>query len=210
MIILKSLPYRVISLLNHPEKITPGKEKRSFATCPRGDLPPRVRRRPSFAALPFCFFAKEDQRQNELASILDIEKELSQEELYLKLLTSCLSKMDLNKDEPLIYVKCPRIPADLEAKIAYRRSNHNPNKKVKVFGYQAMITTSIEVEIGLEVPVECKTSPADDLDGAFLIPEREKLIECHGFSPSLDIANSGFDSIDNFHRGKENRIYSHH
>jgi len=76
----------------------------------------------------------------------------------------------------LIYVRCPRTPADLEAKIGYKRANHNPHKKVKVFGYQAMITTNIEVEIGLELPIGCACSPADELDGSYLVPEREILI----------------------------------
>ncbi|GAJ15579.1 unnamed protein product, partial [marine sediment metagenome] len=89
---------------------------------------------------------------------------------------SCVSKIDLTQDEPLIYVRCPRIPADLEAKISYRRSNHNPHKKVKVFGYQATITTNIQVEIGLELPAGCITTSADKLDGSYLIPEREKLM----------------------------------
>jgi len=40
-----------------------------------------------------------------------------------------------------------------------------------------MITTNIELEIGLELPVGCACSPADELDGSYLISEREKLIE---------------------------------
>ena len=112
-----------------------------------------MKKRSSFIALSFCFLPKEeDQRQSELAHILALEERLSQGGLYLKLLSSHISKIDLTQDEPLIYVNCPKIPADLEAKIGYRRSNHNPNKKVKVFGYQAMITTNIELEIGLELP----------------------------------------------------------
>ena len=181
---LKSLRYRIIDSLNHPSKITLGKERRSFTICPKDDIPPCVKKRPSFIALSFCFVPKEeDQRQSELASILGLEKRLSQEGLYLKLMSSCISKIDLTKDEPLIYVSCPKIPADLEAKIGYRRSNHNPNKKVKVFGYQAMITTNIELEIGLELPIGCISSPGDGLDGSYLIPEREKLIKEHGFLP---------------------------
>jgi hypothetical protein len=106
--------------------------------------------------------------------------------------------MNLTKDEPLIYVNCPRMPADLEAKIGYKRSNRNPRKKVKVFGYQAMITTNIEVEIGLELPVGCTTSPGDELDGSYLIPEREKLIKEHKILPYFDIRDCGFDIKKNF------------
>lgn len=191
---LKSLRYRIIDSLNHPSKIIFGKERRSFATCPKNDLPASVKKRPTFRALSFCFIAKEeDQKQSELAYILGLEKRLSQEGPYLKLLGSCISRIDLTKDEPLIYVSCPKVPADLEAKIGYKRANHNPNKKVKVFGYQAMITTNIELEIGLELPIGCISSPADELDGSYLIAEREKLMQKHGFLPYFDIGDCGFD-----------------
>ncbi len=91
-----------------------------------------------------------------------------------------------------------KIPADLEAKIGYKRANYNPNKKVAVFGYQAMITTNIELEIGLELPVGCVSSPANELDGSYLIAEREKLIEQHGFLSYFDIGDCGFDIKKNF------------
>jgi len=196
---LKRLRYRIINSLNHPSKITLGKERRSFATCPKNDLPACVKKKPTFRTLSFCFVPKEeDQKQSELTYILGLEKRLSQERLYLKLLGSCISGIDLTKDEPLIYVSCPKVPADLEAKIGYKRANHNPNKKVKVFGYQAMITTNIELEIGLELPIGCASSPGDELDGSYLIPEREKFIKEHKILPYLDIGDCGFDIKKNF------------
>jgi len=70
-----------------------GKERRSFAICPKDDLPSCVKKRPTFAALSFCFLPKEDdQKRSELAYILLLEKRLSQQGLYLKLLNSCISK----------------------------------------------------------------------------------------------------------------------
>ena len=41
--------------------------------------------------------------------------------------------------------------------------------------------------------IGCVSSPADELDGSYLIPEREKLIQKHGFLPYFDIADSGSD-----------------
>jgi len=134
-----------------------------------------VKKRPTFRALSFCFVPREDdQRQSELAHILGLEKELSEKGLYLKTLSSAISRIDLTEDEPLIYVSCPRIPADLEAKIGYKRSNHNPNKKAQVFGYQSMITTNIELEIGLELPVGCVSSPANKLDSLLFYFRKRK------------------------------------
>ena len=201
---LRKLRYRVNYFLAHPEKITLGKEKRFFALCPKDDLPPCVKKRPSFVALSFCFLPNDEKREkSELARILGVERKLSQKGLYLKLTSSCISRIDLTRDEPLIYVKCPRMPSDLEAKIGYRRSNHNPNKKVKIFGYQSVITTNIEIEIGLELPIGCITSPGDELDGSYLISERKKLIQKHSLFPYLDIGDCGFDIIDNFKEIRE-------
>ena len=114
---LKSLRYRIIDSLNHPSKIILGKERRSFARCPKDDLPRSVKKRPTFRALSFCYIPKEeDQRQGELAHVLGLEKRSSEDGLYLQLTDSCISTIDLTKDEPLIYVSCPRMPADPEAK----------------------------------------------------------------------------------------------
>jgi len=199
---LKSLRYRITDSLNHPSKITLGKERRSFAICPKDDLPTSVKKRPTFRALSFSLVPQEEeqkeQKPSELAHVLGLEKRLSEEGLYLKLLSSSISRIDLTGDEPLVYVSCPKIPADLEAKIGYKRANHNPNKKVAVFGYQSMITTNIELEIGLELPVGCVSSSANELDGSYLISEREKLIEQHGFLPYFDIGDCGFDIKKNF------------
>ena len=68
-----------------------------------------------------------------------------------------------------------------------------------MFAYQAMITTNIELEIGLELPVGCITSPTDKLGGFYSILEREKLIKEHRFLPYFDIGDSGFDIKKNFH-----------
>jgi hypothetical protein len=66
---------------------------------------------------------RKTKKRSELAYILGLDKRLSQQGLYLKLLHSCVSKIDLTQDEPLIYVRCPRIPADLEAKFATKDQN---------------------------------------------------------------------------------------
>ena len=103
---LKSLRYRIINSLNHSSKVALGKERRSFAICSKDDLSSCVKKKPIFRALSFCFLPKEEnQKQSKLAYILDLEKRLFQQGLYLKLLHSCISKIDLTKDEPLIYVR---------------------------------------------------------------------------------------------------------
>ena len=76
-----------------------------------------------------------------------------------------------------------------------------------MFGYQAMITTNIEIEIGLELPIGCKTTSADKLDGSYLIPEREKVMQKHRFLPYFDIGDCGSDVEKNFHHIKEHLLH---
>jgi len=54
---LKSLRYRIIDSLNHPSKIILGKERRSFATCPKDDLPPCVKKN-HFPSPLFLLYSK--------------------------------------------------------------------------------------------------------------------------------------------------------
>jgi len=54
---LKSLRYRIIDSLNHPSKIILGKERRSFAICPKDDLPPCVKKN-HFPSPLFLLYSK--------------------------------------------------------------------------------------------------------------------------------------------------------
>jgi len=39
----------------------------------------------------------------------------------------------------------------MDARIGVRRNPQNPNRKQKIFGFNAIIDTSIELELGLEL-----------------------------------------------------------
>lgn len=114
-------------------------------------------------------------------------------------LRSNISNIDLNlKDNP-VYVRCPRMPYDLDARVGYRRAKHNPDKKEKVFGYQVIISTAIEPETSLEIPVACITKSGSSHDGNYLIHLKEQIKWQHPyFKPYLDIGDCGFDEIDNY------------
>ena len=42
------------------------------------------------------------------------------------------------------FLKRPKIPADMEASIGVSRDLQNPNRKQKIFGFTAVIDTSVE------------------------------------------------------------------
>lgn len=97
--------------------------------------------------------------KDQTAALFGLEEELKKHNLMLVSIRSNISKLELNLVDNPVYVRCPRMPYDLDAKVGYRRSKYNPDKKEKVFGYQVVISTSIEPETGLEIPVACITQP---------------------------------------------------
>ena len=70
---------------------------------------------------------------------------------------------------------CPKVPADLEARVGYHIDNQDPPKKERVFGYLQHKTTDINVELGLELPVGNSTYPAHANEGNHFTGHRAKV-----------------------------------
>lgn len=145
-------------------------------------------------------------KHDQTAKVFGVEDELNKASLMILPLENNISKIDLNlKDNP-VFVKCPKMPSDLEAKIGYRRSKYTPDKKEKVFGFLAVISTAVEPETGLELPIAALTStPASKPDGKMFIPLKEQIKSSH---PSIktyaDIGDAGFDMTYNYHYVRKN------
>lgn len=192
---------RILKLLEEPLTIPIDKELRAYAKCPKGTLPNDVKP-PSICVCAFKLvpYNLDDLNEKDQTSkLFGLEDELKKHNLMLVSLRSNISKIELNlKDNP-VYLKCPRMPYDLDAKVGYRRSKHNPNKKEKVFSYQVIISTSIEPETGLEMPVACITKPGNARDGNYFIHLKEHIKWLHPyFKTYIDIADSGFDETENY------------
>lgn len=138
-------------------------------------------------------------RMTGLEKMLGLEEELRRHNLMILPMRSNLSYVDSIHWCTPIYVRCPRMPADLQAKIGYRRSKYNPDKKEKVFGYQVTIVTSVEPETLLELPIGCMTGPGSEHDGNHFIPLKEEIRKHHPTMKSrMDIGDSGFDGTPNY------------
>ena len=48
------------------------------------------------------------------------------------------------------YRRCPKVPADREARVGYHIDNNEPHKKERVFGDLHQTTTNMAVELGVE------------------------------------------------------------
>lgn len=192
---------RTLELLQNPSALSPDKTYRAFAKCPKGTLPNNVKP-PSikvceFKILPYNpdYYDEKDQT----AKLFGVEDALSKANLMLVPIRSNISKIDLNLQDNPVFVKCPRMPRDYDAKIGCRRSKHNPDKTEKVFGFQVIISTTIEPELGIELPVACITKPGSARDGNYFIHIKEQIKWNHpAFLTLIDIGDSGFDETDNY------------
>lgn len=192
---------RILRLLEDPASIPVNKEMRSYAKCPKVTLPNDIKP-PSIQVCAFKIVPYNPEAFNEkdqTSRLFGLEEELKKNNLMLVSLRSNISKIELNLIDNPVYVKCPRMPYDLDAKVGYRRSKYNPNKKERVFGYQVVISTSIEPETGLEIPIACVTRPGSSKDGNYFIHLKEQIKWQHpGLKTYLDIADSGFDEKANY------------
>jgi hypothetical protein len=57
----------------------------------------------------------------------------------------------INPDDGSITICCPKLPKDTDARIGVRRNPQNPDKKQKIFGYNLVLTTSVELQLKIEL-----------------------------------------------------------
>jgi hypothetical protein len=86
----------------------------------------------------------------------------------------------------------------MEARIGVRRDPQNPNRKQKIFGFNAVIDTSIELELGLELPVVCSTIAGNAQEGKHYIVNREQILRYHGKTSKIDLADAKYDEHNNY------------
>lgn len=207
---LSHIRNRILYLIKNPLSIPPDKTFYALARCPKPVFPngvkPHCIKIFEFKLLPFD--SDKFNPKDLTPKLLGIEEELKNANLMLLVFNSRISQVNLDfKDNP-VFVRCPKIPADLDAKIGCRRDKTNPNKTEKIFGFHVIISTAIELKLGLELPVSCITQPGSAKDGNFFIPLKEQFKWSHpDCSTSFDIGDSGFDYTDNYnHCRAENSI----
>jgi hypothetical protein len=95
------------------------------------------------------------------------------------------------------FFRCPKIPSDQEARIGVRRNPKNPDKVEKVFGYNAVMATSIELSLGLELPVACLTISGNAEEGNQFIPLKDQISKHHP-NTKIDLADAKYDELHNY------------
>ncbi|GAI92186.1 unnamed protein product, partial [marine sediment metagenome] len=90
------------------------------------------------------------------------------------------------------------------ARIGVRRDPQNPNKKQKIFGYNFILSTSVEIHLGIELPVAITNIAGNAEEGSQLIHNKEQIHKHHLCQVMIDIGDSKYDITSNYEyiRGK--------
>jgi len=88
--------------------------------------------------------------------IFSLREELYKAGLDLMVKRGVLTKIVLDGDSSnSFFFHCPKLPSDMDARIGVHGNPQKPNRKQKISIFNAIIDTSIELKLGLELPVAC-------------------------------------------------------
>jgi hypothetical protein len=86
----------------------------------------------------------------------------------------------------------------LLAKIGVRRDPKNASKKQKIFGYNLVLSTSVELNLKLELPVAATNIAGNGEEGKKIITNTKQIRSHHDCRTKVDIADAKYDTIENY------------
>jgi len=202
--VLQKVHDRVLYRIQDPVQIVPGKECRVRTECPNPHFPEDIKR-PKITILSFTL----ENASQELSAIdsnnlkfFRVEEPLAKHGLVLRFRESNIHALAvssfLGETPDSFRFRCPKLPYDRDARIGVRRKPSNPDKTEKIFGYNAIISTSIEPELGIELPVGCITIAGNAQEGNQFIPLQEQIRRFHCIDPRIHLLDAKYDELHNY------------
>ncbi len=197
--IIENVRQRILYRLADPQRLVLGKEIRIKAECPSTTFPPGILK-PKVEVLTLCLLEANPDKPSIFNQIFSLQEELQSASLDLVVKRGVITSIvigDSTKTDSFFF-RCPRLPADQDARIGVRRNPQNPNRKQKIFGFNAIIDTAIELELSLELPVACTTIAGNAEEGKHFITNREQIRTFHGKTSKIDLADAKYDELNNY------------
>jgi hypothetical protein len=192
---------RILYRLNKLSEGNLGSEIRVREDCPSDRFPEDVKKpRIELFAFKLAFADGEpSEEQKNTAILFGVEKELEKHQLCIHTLRSAVTA--INFADGSMTMACPKLPKDTDAKIGVRRDPQNPNKKQKIFGYNLVLTTSVELHLKLELPVAVTNIAGNAQEGSQIITNDDQ-IDVHHYAATdrvnIDIADAKYDITKNY------------
>jgi hypothetical protein len=197
--VIDNVRQRILYRLRNPEKIIPGKQIRVKVECPSNNFPEDVQR-PKVEILTLVLEKAEHGNTSIFNQIFSLKDELQKANLDLVVKRGMFTRFSMGDDikSDSFSFRCPKLPFDTDARIGVRRNTQNPNKKEKIFGFNAIIDTSIELSLGIELPVACTTIAGNAEEGKHFIFNRNQILQHHGKTSKIDLADAKYDELNNY------------
>lgn len=190
----KQIMYR----LNNLNKINLDKAFMIKCECPYVPEDKHYKKNPKFEVLCLKLGHIDEKptlEQNQTAMLFKVKQELDKHDLFIDTIRSNIT--DVNLESGDVTLKCPKIPKDTDAKIGVRRNPQN-GKKQKIFGYNLVLSTSVEPDLKLELPVAATNICGNGEEGKIIINNTEQMNTHHDCDTKIDIADAKYDIIDNY------------
>ena len=201
--IINKVKNRTLYRLNNLSINNLGSEIRVYTQCPSHRFPKDVNKpKIELFAFRLAFTDGEpSEEQINTAILFGVKEELDKQQLCIN---TTRSNVSLISDDGIITISCPKLPKDTDAKIGVRRDPKDPNRKQKIFGYNLVLSTSVEVHLKIELPVAVTNIAGNAEEGSQIINNDEQIYSHHKCQPILDIADAKYDITHNYDylRGK--------
>ncbi|MBW6487355.1 MAG: hypothetical protein K0B01_14515 [Syntrophobacterales bacterium] len=188
---------RILYRLDHMPENGLGSDIRVYAECPSDRFPKDIEK-PKIELFSFRLAFSDgepSQEQINTALLFGVKDELDRQQLCIQTIRSHVNEIDLDGAMTMV---CPKLPKDTDARVGVRRHPLYPDKKEKVFGYNAIISTSVEPLLGIELPVAVTNIAGNAEEGSYLVINREQILKHHACKTAVDCADSKYDIISNY------------
>ena len=202
--VLGKVRNRILYRLNNLSDNNLGSEVRVYTECPSTRFPEDVKK-PKIELFAFRLAFSDGEpteEQKNTAKFFRVEEELDKQGLCIHTIRS--NVLNVNSDDGSMTICCPKLPKDTDARIGVRRDPKNPDRKEKIFGYNLVLSTSVEVHLKIELPVAVTNIAGNAEEGSQIIQNKEQVHNHHRAQVKIDIADAKYDIINNYNyiRGK--------
>jgi len=199
--VLGKVKNRILYRLNNLANGNLGSEIRVYEDCPSDRFPQDVKKpRIELFAFKLSFTDGEpSEEQKNTACLFGVEKELEKHQLCIHTLRSAVTA--INFADGSMTIACPKLPKDTDARIGVRRNPQNPNQKQKIFGYNLVLTTSVELHLKIELPVAVTNIAGNAEEGSQIIVNDDQIDTHHCAAVdrvNIDIADAKYDITKNY------------
>jgi hypothetical protein len=205
--VIDKVKNRILYRLDHLSQNNLGSEIRVYTQCPSDRFPEKDKKgheikKPKIELFAFNLAFADGQpteEQNNTAMLFKVKENLDKQNLCIHTIRSNVSCINLDQDS--MTISCPKLPKDTDARIGVRRDPQNPNKKQKIFGYNLVLTTSVELHLKIELPVAVTNISGNADEGKQIIKNNEQINSHHSTAAQqvkIDIADAKYDIINNY------------